>query len=268
MSASERKDTWASGDAYEPYVGRWSRLVTREFLAWLAIRPGACWLDIGCGTGVLSQTILEVASPRSVLGVDLSEGYLAFAREQIHDTRAEFLVGDAQALPVVSACYDAVVSGLMLNFVPHPDQALSEMIRAVRKGGTVAAYVWDYAGQMQLIRFFWDAAVGLDPAAGTLDEGKRFPLCKPEALKQLFQTSKLGEVSIGVIEVPTTFRDFDDYWSPFLGGQGPAPGYAMSLSEEKRIALRERIRATLSIEDSGSIHLIARAWAVRGVRKN
>jgi SAM-dependent methyltransferase len=116
MIAPERKDTWASGGAYEPYVGRWSRLIAREFLRWLAVPPGACWLDIGCGTGALSQTILEVTSPQSVLGVDPSEGYLAFAREQIQDTRADFLLGDAQALPVSSFVYDAVVSGLVLNF--------------------------------------------------------------------------------------------------------------------------------------------------------
>jgi SAM-dependent methyltransferase len=262
----EQKDTWASGVAYDPYVGRWSRLVAREFLAWLAVPPGACWLDIGCGTGALSQLILEVASPQSVLGVDPAEGYLAFAREQIQDTRADFLLGDAQALPVVSSVYDAVVSGLVLNFVPQPGQALREMVRAVRKGGTVAAYVWDYAGQMQLMRSFWDAAVALDPAACTLDEGQRFPLCQPEPLRQLFQTAQLGKVEVRSIDVPTIFRDFDDYWSPFLGGQGPAPGYAMSLSEERRVALRDYLRATLPIEASGSIHLIARAWAVRGVR--
>ena len=218
MTAPERKDTWASGAAYEPYVGRWSRLVAREFLAWLAIRPGACWLDIGCGTGALSQTILEVVSPRLVVGVDPSQGYIAFAREQIQDTRADFLLGDAQALPVSSSAYDIVVSGLVLNFVPHPTQALREMVRAVRKGGTVAAYVWDYAGQMQLMRYFWNAAVALDPAACTLDEGQRFPLCQPEPLRQLFQTAQLRKVEVRSIDVPTTFRNFDDYWSPFLGG--------------------------------------------------
>lgn len=268
MTAPERKDMWASGAAYEPYVGRWSRLVAREFLAWLAVPPGACWLDIGCGTGALSQTILEVASPQSVLGVDPSQGHIAFAREQIQDPRADFLLGDAQALPVSSSAYDIVVSGLVLNFVPHPSQALREMVRAVRKGGTVAAYVWDYAGQMQLMRSFWDAAVALDPAACTLDEGQRFPLCQPEPLRQLFQTAQLGKVEVRSIDVPTTFRDFDDYWSPFLGGQAPAPGYAMSLSEERRVALRDYLRATLPIAPDGSIPLIARAWAVRGVRKN
>ena len=266
MKASERKDLWANGASYEGYVGRWSRLVAHEFLRWLAVPPQVCWLDIGCGTGALSQAILEVASPQSLLGVDPSEGYLALAHEQIQDSRAEFLQGEAQALPVSSSAYDAVVSGLVLNFVPHPSQALKEMVRAVRTGGTVAAYVWDYAGQVQLLRSFWDAAVALDPAARAFDEGQRFPLCQPEPLRQLFQAARLEKVEVRSIDVPTTFRNFDDYWSPFLGGQGPAPGYAMSLLQERRVALRDHLRATLPIGASGSIQLTARAWAVRGVR--
>jgi ubiquinone/menaquinone biosynthesis C-methylase UbiE len=259
---------WANGDSYESYVGRWSRLVAHQFLAWLDIPSGAQWLEVGCGTGALSQTILDNASPHSVLGIDSSEEYIAFARKQIHDPRAAFQLGYAQALPVESSSYDAVVSGLVLNFVPQPTQALSEMIRAVRTGGMVAAYVWDYAGQMQPIRHFWDAAVALDAAACTLDEGQRFPLCKPERILQLFHTyaDQIGNVELRSIDVETTFRDFDDYWSPFLGGQGPAPSYAASLSEERRIALREHIRAKLPIAPDGSIHLVARAWAVRGER--
>ncbi len=156
----------------------------------------------------------------------------------------------------------------MLNFIPQPDQALREMVRAIQEGGTVASYVWDYAGQMQLIRYFWDAAVALDPAAYTLDEGRRFPLCQAEPLRQLFQEARLGKVEVRPIDVPTIFRDFDDYWVPFLGGQGPAPGYAMSLSEERRESLRERLRATLPMAADGSISLIARAWAARGVRES
>ncbi len=266
MNASEQKDAWTSGAFYELYVGRWSRLVAREFLLWLGIPPYVRWLDIGCGIGALCQTILEVASPQLVLGVDPSEEYLALAREQIQDTRADFLPGDAQALPVSSAAFDAAISGLVLNFVPRPGQVLSEMVRVVRTGGSVAAYIWDYAGQMQLMRFFWDAAAMLDPAAQALDERVRFPLCQPEPLRQLFQVAGLERVEVRSIEVPTTFRDFDDYWSPFLGGQGPAPGYAMSLSEERREALRDHLRAALPIETDGSIRLTARAWAVRGVR--
>jgi hypothetical protein len=150
--------------------------------------------------------------------------------------------------------------------VPQPGRVVVERTRIVRPGGIVAAYVWDYAGQMQLMRFFWDAAVVLDPTARDLDEGRRFPLCQPEPLKQLFLAAGLHNVEVRAIDIPTDFRDFDDYWSPFLGSQGPAPGYAMSLSEEQRVALREHIRASLPIAEDGSIRLIARAWAVRGRR--
>jgi hypothetical protein len=114
------------------------------------------------------------------------------------------------------------------------------------------------------MRHFWDAAVALDPAAGDLDEGRRFPLCRPEPLRALFHAAGLRDVATRAIDVPTYFRDFNDYWSPFLGGQGPAPGYAMSLTAVRRAALRDRIQARLPFESDGSIQLIARAWAVRG----
>jgi SAM-dependent methyltransferase len=260
-----RQDTWASGDSYEPYVGRWSRLVARAFFQWLAIPAGGRWLDVGCGTGALTQTLLEVAAPRSVKGIDRSQGYVAFARAHTPDGRAQFAAGDAQDLTAEAGEYDAVVSGLVLNFVPHPDRAVAEMRRAAREGGTLAAYVWDYAGRMQLMRHFWNAAAALDPAVFDLDEGRRFPLCQPEPLAQLFEAAGLSAVETRSIDISTDFRDFDDYWSPFIGGQGPAPGYAMSLSEERRAALRERLRASLPLALDGSLSLIARAWAVRGV---
>jgi SAM-dependent methyltransferase len=266
MDQPARADVWASGAAYEPYVGHWSRLVAREFLRWLAVPPGSSWLDVGCGTGALSQTILQVAAPSLVTGIDPSEGYVAFARQQVVDARVSFAVGDAQALPAQTATYDAVVAGLVLNFVPDPSRAVAEMARVTRPGGVVAAYVWDYAEGMQLMRYFWDAAVALDPAALELDEGQRFPLCKPEPLTALFRVASLTDVAARAIDIPTDFRDFDDYWSPFLGGQGPAPGYAMSLDDERQAMLREQMRASLPIASDGSIHLSARAWAVRGIR--
>jgi ubiquinone/menaquinone biosynthesis C-methylase UbiE len=255
---------WVSGAAYEAYIGRWSRLAAREFLAWLEVPTGSDWLDAGCGTGALCQTILQMADPRRLKGIDRSANFIAHAVSKIHDDRVSFETADAQALPDAADSFDAVVSGLVLNFIPQPNKAVSEMMRVAKPGGVVAAYVWDYAGKMQLIRHFFDAAAALDPKAADLDEGRRFPLCQPKPLAELFDHAGLHEVSVRAIDVPTVFVDFNDYWSPFLGGQGPAPGYCMSLSEDKRAALRERIRAGLPISRDGSISMVARAWAVRG----
>jgi len=257
-------DPWKVGGAYEAYVGRWSRLVAREFVDWLHVAPGRRWLDVGCGTGALAGTVLQRAAPASVLGIDPSDGFLETARRNSPDGRASFKSGDAQSLPVPDAGFDAAVSGLVLNFVPDQAKAAAEMKRAVAARGVAAAYVWDYAGEMQLMRKFWDAAAAIDPAARDKDEGLRFPLCRPEPLAALFRGAGLADVDVRAIDVPTVFRDFDDFWSPFLGGQGPAPGYCMSLSEERRDALRDRVRASLPIKPDGSIALIARAWAVRG----
>jgi ubiquinone/menaquinone biosynthesis C-methylase UbiE len=147
-SISQPRDNWAAGEAYEPYVGRWSRLVADEFLQWLAVPTRGLWLDVGCGTGVLVRAILEAAAPRAVKGIDAAQSYIAFARQQISDSRASFQLGDAQSLPVETASYDVVVSGLVLNFVPDPDRAIAEMARLANPGGLIAAYVWDYAGGM------------------------------------------------------------------------------------------------------------------------
>lgn len=257
---------WSSGAAYEAYMGRWSRLIAREFVAWLAVPPGQRWLDAGCGTGALTQAILSAAEPSAVMGIDPSEGYIASARASTPDARADFAAGDAQALPAESGAFDAAVSGLALNFVPDPTHAVAEMARVACPGGMVAVYVWDYAGQMQLMRHFWDAAVALDPPAHALDPARRFPLCHPEPLARLFADAGLRDVLTRAIEVPTVFRDFDDYWLPFLGGQGTAPSYLASLGDERRAALRERVRASLPVAADGSIALVARAWAVRGSR--
>jgi SAM-dependent methyltransferase len=258
-----RHDVWAQGAGYERYVGRWSRPVAAAFLDWLGVPPGKAWLDVGCGTGALSQRIVETAAPAAVVGIDTSDGFVAHA--SAHVAGAQFRAGDAQALPVADGEFDAVVSGLVLNFVPDQAKAVAEMRRAARPGGTVAVYVWDYGGEMQLIRRFWDAAMALDPAARALDEAVRFPLCRPEGLRALFEGAGLRAVATRAIDVPTVFANFDDVWSPFLGGQGPAPGYCMKLPQATRDALRDRLRATLPVQRDGKIPLMARAWAVRGV---
>lgn len=259
------KDNWTAGDLYEGYMGRWSRNVAREFINWLAVSAGSQWLDVGCGTGALSQTILQLADPARIKGIDRSVGFVNFARERVRDERVHFEVGDAESLTDDPESFDAVVSGLVLNFIPRPERALAEMKQVMKTGGVVAVYVWDYAEGMQFIRHFFDAAIALDAKAAEHDEGPRFPICHPDALRNLFESTGLKDVEVRAIEIPTVFRNFDDYWNPFLAGVGPAPAYAMSLSDEHLSVLRERIRAGLPVSVDGSIPLSARAWAARGI---
>ena len=263
-AGGERGEVWEAGDRYEAYVGRWSRAVAAGFLDRLGVPAGARWLDVGCGTGAPSRAILDRCAPDAVLGVDPSEGFLAHARHRTADPRAEFRPGDARAVPAPDAAFDAVVGGLVLNFVPDPPGAVAQMRRVARPGAAVGAHVWDYAGGMEMMRRFWDAAAALDPAAREKDEGLRFPLCRPGPLRALFDRAGLRAVAVTAVEVPTVFRDFDDFWTPFLGGQGPAPGHRASLDEDRRAALRERLRASLPAGPDGAIRLSARAWAVRG----
>jgi SAM-dependent methyltransferase len=257
-------EIWSVGDAYDAYVGRWSRHVAEAFLRWLDVPAGRRWVDVGCGTGALTEQILALADPEQVVGVDPSEGFLAGARARVADPRADFRSGDAQSLPFPDRHFDAVVSGLALNFVPDPGRAVAEFARVTPPGGMAAAYVWDYAEGMAMMRYFWDTAVAIDPAATERDEAGRFPLCRPDPLRELWTDAGLDEVAVRPIDVPTVFADFDDYWRPFLGGQGPAPGYVASLPGEHRHALRDLLRARLPTGPDGSIPLTARAWAVRG----
>jgi SAM-dependent methyltransferase len=257
-------DLWSGAEAYEAYIGRWSRPVARQFVEWLAVPRNRNWVDVGCGTGALSATILAGAAPAALIGIDPSAPFVAHAVATITDPRARFLVGTASALPVEGGWAGAVVAGLVLMLVNDAAQALHEMRRVAAPGAVIAAYVWDYADGMQLIRRFFDAAVELDPAAAAHDEGKTFPICAPEPLRNAFEAAGLEEVAVRAIEVPTVFRDFDDYWTPFLAGVGMAPAFTVALDKPARARLRERLRATLPTEPDGSIHLSARAWAVRG----
>ncbi len=256
-------DAFERGDPYERYIGRWSRRGAPEFLAWLDEPPGRRWLDVGCGTGALCAAIAESCAPASVIGVEPAEGFLAVARERL-GARAALHRGSATAIPLADATVDVVASALVLNFVLEPRDTLAEMARVASDGGTIAAYVWDYDGRMELLRFFWDAAVALDPDAASFDEGVRFPLCRPEPLRELFERAGLAGVDVRALDVPTPFASFEDYWEPFLGGQGPAPAYLLSLDVPARAGLRDRLRLRLPRAADGSIAMIARAWAVRG----
>ncbi|MDN3029255.1 class I SAM-dependent methyltransferase [Streptomyces sp. S.PB5] len=260
-------DVWAAGDAYERYMGRWSRLVADEFLRWLSWPPGARWLDIGCGSGALASTAAVRCRPRTLLGLDGSAGFVTTARASTPDP-ARFAMADAQALPVRDACFDVAVSGLVLNFLPAPGAALTEAVRVVRPGGLVAAYVWDYAEGMEFLRRFWDAATAVDPSAAAHDEGRRFPVCEKSALRRLWSEAGLTGVTVAPLGITTRFPRFDDLWDPFLSGQGPAPGYLAALPPATRERLRQALRERVPGGTDGAITLRARAWAVKGRRKD
>jgi SAM-dependent methyltransferase len=195
MKPSQYKDVWIAAALYESYVGRWSRSVAGELLKWLSIPIRKDWLDVGSGTGALSQVIFEHGLPNAIKGIDTSADFIAYAKVHVDSARVTFEVGDAQALPMDSARFDVVVSGLVLNFMPEPQRAVAEMARVARPGGAVVAYVWDYADKMELMRYFWDVAVVLDPTALEFDEGRRFPICRPSSLAELFRDAGLQKVS-------------------------------------------------------------------------
>jgi len=257
-------DPWLSGVEYERFMGRWSTLVAQRFLSWLAIPPARGWLDVGCGTGTLTKLILETYQPKEIISIDPSSDFISHAQRLTTAPTVHFRVGLAESLDLDSSSMDAVVSGLVINFVPQPEGALSEMLRVTKPGGVIGVFVWDYAEGMQMLRYFWDAAVELDAAARKFDEGLRFPLCREWQLESLFQAAGLKHVEATAIEVRTVFRNFDDYWQPFLGKVGPAPGYTMSLSQTDRQELEDKLRKSLPIDRNGSISLVARAWAVKG----
>ena len=260
--SNEKSKLWGGADAYEQYMGRWSRKIAPLFVDWLAPSQGKRWIDIGCGTGQLSLQIANKCNPSQQIGIDTSEGFLTQAKKYVPS--AEFRVGDAQNIDLPDDAVDYAVSGLLLNFIPDKAKALSEMARIVRPEGTVALYVWDYAGQMQIMRYFLDTARPIDPKSSAYDDGINAPICRPKALSDAFVAAGLSDVETAATDIPAAFVDFQDYWTPFLGGTGSAPKYCMSLDENTRNKIRDAVRAKLPTGPDGEILLAVRAWAVKG----
>ena len=257
-------DRWADADAYERYMGRWSRSLARDFVRWLAVPPSAGWLEVGCGTGSLTTAICEDGAPASVVACDAADDFVAFCRERLRYPALTVVASPKDGLPAGASGFDAVVSSLVLNFLPDTNRALVQMRAACRPGGRVAACVWDYAEGMEFLRAFWDAAVAVDPGAAALHEGARLPLCRPDALRAAFVSAGLEAVEVAALTIPTPFASFEDFWAPFVDGPGPAPSYLASLSPESRRLLEERLHALLFPAEGKPARLRARAWAVRG----
>lgn len=262
MVGKDGFDAWSAGESYEIYMGRWSREIAVRFVRWLGAEPGQRWIEAGCGTGALTDAILEGGAPAHVLATDPSADFVAHLGRRLDDVRLETAVADALTLPAEDASLDVAVSGLMLNFVPDRAAALTEARRVLRPGGLLAFYVWDYpGGGIGFIDAFWAAAAALDPAAADLDEARRFPSCTAEALRALVEDSLGLEPEVTPIEIETVFPDFEAFWHPFTLGAGPAPGYCGALSEEGRATLKTELAQRFPKD--GPISLVARAWAVK-----
>jgi SAM-dependent methyltransferase len=252
------------GEAYEIFMGRWSVRLAPLLVRFAGVIDDDDVLDVGSGTGALAATVAALAPSSRIVGIDRSEPYVAVARARHESQRLHFEVGDAQQLPLKEGSFDRTLSLLILNFVPDPKRALTEMVRVTRPGGTVAAAVWDYGEGMEMLRVFWDEVIALDPRADGMDE-RHMPLSRAGELAGLWRT-QLQNVSDTALTIETPFSSFENYWSPFLQRQGPAGAYVGTLSprdrEELELKLRQRL---LGNRADGPITLHARAWAVRGI---
>jgi len=263
-SAGAQGRMFSAGDAYERFMGRWSRALAPLLVEFAGVRDGDAVLDVGSGTGALTAAVVVVAPSSRVIGIDPAAPYVDFARTRHPGDLVRFEVGDAQRLRFPDGSFERTLSLLVLNFIPDPTKALDEMIRVTRPGGTVAAAVWDYGQDMEMLRVFWDEAISLDPAMAGRDE-RHMPLCRKGELSALWRAHGLQDVSEQALTIQTRFVSFDDYWWPFLERQGPAGTHVGALSDSEREELRRRLRKRLLGDGPDRpIVLAARAWAVRG----
>ena len=264
QALSEREaKMFSAGAGYERFMGRWSRLLAPELVAFAGVKDGDRALDVGTGTGALA-TALEKAGPRvQVVGIDPSEGFIAYARKSA-TPRMQFEVGDAQALKFADGAFDGALALLVMNFVPDHVKAIGEMRRVTRPGGTVGACVWDYDDGMKMLRIFWDEVVALDPSMEPKDE-RHMKLSRRGQLGELWKKAGLLNVEERPLSIDQRYASFHDYWESFLKGAGPGGAYVVSLPDAKRRELEKRVRARLLQNgQDGPFTLKARAWCVKG----
>jgi ubiquinone/menaquinone biosynthesis C-methylase UbiE len=253
-------------DAYERLMGRWSRLLTEEFLSFVGMAPGDSVLDLGCGTGALALALAARIEPRSIVGIDVAPSYVEHARRRVADPRLRFVVGDAVSLDLADGGIDRALSLLALNFVPEPARALAEMRRVTRPGGLVAAAVWDFAGGLVYQRIFWDTAAALDVEADRA-RARHFssPLTRAGQLEAAFAAAGLREVEARPLAMHMRYADFADYWEPIANAQGPLGDYVKRLAPSALAVLAAAVeRAYRSGGSDGPRSLSATAWAAKG----
>jgi SAM-dependent methyltransferase len=255
---------FAAGTGYERFMGRWSRLLAPAYVAFAGVKNGDRVLDVGTGTGSLAAAV-EASMPASeIIGIDPSEGFIAYAQKNAKSTRLHFEVGDAQALKFNDGSFNNTLALLVMNFIPDHNKAIAEMRRVTRAQGAVSACVWDYGAGMQMLRFFWDEAIALDPSIEPRDE-RHMKLSQHGALAELWRNAGLINIKEEPLSIDQVYSSFNDYWEPFTKGAGPGGAYVVSLPEDRRQQLEARMRKRLlGDRRDGPFTLSARAWCVRG----
>ncbi len=255
---------FAVSAGYERFMGRWSRLLAPVYVSFAGVKDGDRVLDVGTGTGAVAAAVRTTMPASEIIGVDPSESFIAYAQKNAGSARSHFAVGDAQALEFDDASFDNTLALLVMNFVADHGKAVREMRRVTRPRGIVSACVWDYGGGMQMLRFFWDEAVALDPAIEPKDE-RHMKLSHRGELGDLWRQVGLGNVKEEPLGIEQEYSSFNDYWEPFTRGAGPGGAYVASLSQERREKLEARLRKRLLGDRSeGPFNLKATAWCVRG----
>jgi SAM-dependent methyltransferase len=254
---------WEDALGYEAYVGRWSRVVSRLFVTWLNAAGPVRWLDVACGTGALTEAIRCASPGARIVGIDSSAAYLSYLRRRLDDDAVAVAISRAERLPFTRSVFDLTVSGLVLNFVDAA-RAIEEQRRVTVSGGCVAAYVWDYAGDYQLVRLFWNAAAIVDPESRRHDPAPKFAICRPEALRDAFATAGLTDIATIPLDAIAEFPTFDDYWRALDVRQGSLAAYLSAIPPEQSRLIRAQLARSTPVGEDGSIRLRLRAFAVRG----
>jgi ubiquinone/menaquinone biosynthesis C-methylase UbiE len=251
-------------EAYERYMGRWSRQLAPLFVEFVGVRKGESVLDAGCGTGSLSATLARVTGAAKIVGIDPAKGFVENARTHVADPRVTFEPGDAQEPPYSDGSFDRCMALLIVSFIPDAPKAAKEMRRVTKRGGTVATAMWDGSRANELNGCMWNAAIAIDPTVKRPAE-RREAYNSAESLSYLWKGAGLTDIEVTDLTMPCQFSSFDDYWLPLTGGQGPSGAYLARLSEDHRAALRERLRQNLfGNRPDGPFSLRAKAWAVKG----
>jgi ubiquinone/menaquinone biosynthesis C-methylase UbiE len=253
---------FTDGDAYERFMGRWSRAAGETFLDWLALPTGLNWLDVGCGTGAFTELVISRCAPAAINGIDPSEDQIGYARKRPAASRATFRSGDAQALPYADNEFDVAAMALVISFIPDPIKAAAEMRRVVRPGGTIGAYMWDFFGKGFTQRPLIEA---LNTAVGVkVQEIPGLIHSTTAALQKIFETAGIVQVATCGIDIEVSYADFDDYWTSQTGLPNPAVQEIRKLSAADVEKLKAYLREHLP-RRNGRIVYPARANAVKGV---